>query len=230
MRRFVAVVVLALLGCAPPQPPPKCAALPAEGSFCGDGTRWNQGVQKCEAIPMEACKPGLAWQKTACMPCPDNTHWAAGHCVANNTLARADKGGPKWVAGSSTDPPNMVFGGWDDDAGIDFYVCRGVHSNGTHPGRLAGKKCHIGYGGKEVVLTTYEVLTSLAEPQWDAVSSGGVPANAFVGGEEPTGKLVVCRVETGAMMLPGKVIGGTCHYGLNGVEGSSPVYEVAVFP
>lgn len=230
MRRYVAIF-LVLFGCGPQPKPKACPKLPAEESFCGVGTRFNEEARKCEVISMDKCKPGLAWNKTACGPCPDNTHWALGYCVANSTLAKADKGGPKWVASTVTDPPNLIYAGWDDNAGIDFYFCRAAHQGGTHPGYLSKKQCHIGYGGKEIVLNTYEVLTSTAEPQWEWVEAGAkLPPNAFVGGEEPGSKLVVCRVESGMLLIPGKVVGGKCNYGLNGVEMRGETFEVPVFP
>jgi hypothetical protein len=230
MRRYAAIL-LVLFGCGPQPKPKVCPKVPEPATYCGGGTRFDDTKGTCVAIPMDKCKPGFAWNMTSCAPCPDNTHWYLGTCVANTTLPKADKGGPKWVASTENEPQNLLYAGWDDDAGLDFYFCRATHNKGTHPGYLSKKQCHIGYGGKEVVLNTYEVLTSTAEPRWEWVENGAaLPTNAFVGGEENGKGLVVCRVEAGAKLIPGKVVGGKCNYGLNGAELSAPTYEVPVFP
>lgn len=39
-----------------------------------------------------------------------------------------------------------------------LYVCRANHKKGVHPGKIVGKNCNFGWGGKEVFVPNYEVL------------------------------------------------------------------------
>ncbi|MBI1890665.1 MAG: DUF3421 domain-containing protein [Burkholderiales bacterium] len=60
-----------------------------------------------------------------------------------------------WVGGPNV-PANAVIGG--QEPGRNLPVCRGSHQGGVHPGKVVAGKCNIGWGGKEITLTGFEVL------------------------------------------------------------------------
>ena len=67
----------------------------------------------------------------------------------------------KWQSVSNQQiPPNALIGGQSGDR--NFYICRGQHQQGIHPGKLIGQVCSIGYGGKEIRLDRYEILVETA--------------------------------------------------------------------
>lgn len=58
-------------------------------------------------------------------------------------------------------PRNAVVGGYQQDPSYTgpLYICRTAYGDGTHPGKLIAGKCNIGYGGQEIALSNYQVLT-----------------------------------------------------------------------
>ena len=54
--------------------------------------------------------------------------------------------------------PNTVKGGVHKN-GTNMYICRAHMGDGVHPGKLYGKTCYIGWGGKEHAVTKYEYFT-----------------------------------------------------------------------
>lgn len=66
----------------------------------------------------------------------------------------------RWVpAGGGVVPPGAVVGGHEAN-GAPQYVCRAYYNGGMHPGKVVGTNCNIGWGGTEVTIPTYEVLTT----------------------------------------------------------------------
>ena len=65
-----------------------------------------------------------------------------------------------WLKSSGTMPDHAVKAG--TERGLDLYVGRAFHENGTHPGKIfksgSNNICNIGYGGKEITFSTFEVL------------------------------------------------------------------------
>ena len=108
----------------------------------------------------------------------------------------------------------------------------GIHPGKTRPG-FSG--CNIGYGGAEVTVPTYEVLTS--NVAWNIARNGSVPPNAIVVGKEGPqdggANLAMCRAiypaGTGGMHI-GKVRPGFsgCNIGWGGKEVTVPEYQVAI--
>jgi len=72
-------------------------------------------------------------------------------------------GAPKWVAASGGQVPAGALGAGAEKApGKEtLYVCRAKYHDGVHPGKLHATfhGCNIGFGGKEVTVKDYEVLT-----------------------------------------------------------------------
>ena len=126
-------------------------------------------------------------------------------------------------------PPGAVATGIE--RGANLYVCRVTQSDGSkHPGKLiVNDGCHIGYGGRELNLKSYEVM--VGSVNWVASSQGrAVPAGAVIAGVERGTNLYVCR----STMSAGSVHGGklmgtdTCHVGYGGREYPQTSFEVAV--
>lgn len=68
---------------------------------------------------------------------------------------------PPWIAAANgTIPPGAVAYGREAD-GREQFVCRGAYGGGTHLGKIASgfRGCNIGYGGREITLSQYEVMT-----------------------------------------------------------------------
>jgi len=134
----------------------------------------------------------------------------------------------RWVpAPGGAVPPSAIIGG--QEPGRLLPVCRGAYNNGVHPGKVVAGKCNIGWGGREIELRQFEVLTgNPASVRWQAVAGGAMPAGAFVGGQEPGRQLVVCRAAYQTGVHPGKVVAGKCNIGWGGKERVLTAYEVMV--
>lgn len=65
----------------------------------------------------------------------------------------------RWVpASNGVVPPGAVRGGFEP-GNPALYICRAPYAGGLHPGKIVGTSCNFGYGGLEVLASTYEVLT-----------------------------------------------------------------------
>jgi len=124
-------------------------------------------------------------------------------------------------------PANVVMGG--EENGQKLPVCRCEHNGGTHPGKVVKNMCHIGWGGKEVYLKTYDLLVhnSATQISWQKVSGNKLPTNAFKGGSENgkpmyVGQAIFSRGGRSAGTHPGKIFtsNGTliCNFGYGGTE------------
>lgn len=120
-----------------------------------------------------------------------------------------------WVNRSTGQPikQNMLIGG-DNGDGRLMPVCRGYHNNGWHAGKMLADMCNFGWGGKEIVTRSYQVLTGTGV--WRR------PANdlqhAYVGGGAQGESYRICRAAYGAGVHPGKVVRGRCNIGYGGRE------------
>eukprot|EP00727_Mastigamoeba_balamuthi_P002181 m51a1_g11960 hypothetical protein (330) ;mRNA; r:794768-796064 len=104
-------------------------------------------------------------------------------------------------------PPNAVVGGRDVD-GTDLYVARAMHNGSMIPGKGHPKHgcCYVSFGGREVPVRSYEVLTAAPGcfPRWQTVMPGtpiqGTQAGHDVGGQP----LYVARMYFNGTMCLGK--------------------------
>lgn len=64
----------------------------------------------------------------------------------------------RWVAGIGGSAPADAYAG-GEEPGRKLFICRAPYRNGVHPGKLVGKNCMIGWGGREIPGPKYEVLT-----------------------------------------------------------------------
>ncbi len=78
-----------------------------------------------------------------------------------------------WIKSNGELPKHAIKAGTEN--GLDMYIGRVFYEGGTHPGKIfkAGENyiCNIGYGGKELTLTTFEVLVEhKSHPKPEALS------------------------------------------------------------
>jgi hypothetical protein len=132
-----------------------------------------------------------------------------------------------WLPGHGSRVRYAVRGG-HTSAG-DLYVCRGYYKDGTHYGKEAGGRCLIGWGGSEVALSNYEVLSARLA-HWAAAGPDRLPDGA-VGGDKAGGwDLYVCRGRYRDGVHPGKYLDGRCYIGWGGQEIKLQNFEVLVIP
>ncbi len=144
---------------------------------------------------------------------------------ATSTPAAPAAGGSlKWVASAGAVPPNAVMGG--QERGRTLPICRGAYQGGTHPGKLVAGKCNIGWGGREITLGSFEILTSNnARLAW---VPGPTAAGMVIGGQEPGRTLPICRGAYQGGTHPGKLVAGKCNIGWGGREITLGSFEVLV--
>ena len=88
----------------------------------------------------------------------------------------------------------------------------------------AGKgSCNISYGGHEMQLHAFELLTGHGA-RWEAPQPG--LAGAFAAGQEHGQPLYLCQAEYNGGLHPGKVIGGHCDISFAGKEIPIASYRV----
>ena len=110
-----------------------------------------------------------------------------------------------------------------------LYSCRAQFEGGVHPGKVRPKLggCHIPYGGKEIIINSYEVL--VASPVWVQGFGDKMKPRAIKTGKEAYGPaLFSCRAKFERGMHPGKIrpgFGG-CMVPFGGKEILVTTYEV----
>jgi hypothetical protein len=130
----------------------------------------------------------------------------------------------KWVASTGAVPANAVIGG--QEPGRTLPICRGAYQGGVHPGKVVAGKCNIGWGGKEIILGSFEVLVSdNAKLAW---VPGPTATGMVIGGQEPGRTLPICRIAYQGGVHPGKVVAGKCNIGWGGKEITLGSFEVLV--
>ena len=72
--------------------------------------------------------------------------------------------GVEWQTWNGRLPRHAIQGGVDLYGTAPLYICRARHVNGVHPGKLLNRRCHIAWGGSEVVLHQFEVLVATNGP------------------------------------------------------------------
>lgn len=100
------------------------------------------------------------------------------------------------------------------EAADGLFVCRGYYRDGTHIGSLREDEetCLIGWGGREVALTSYEILTDVAGTWVSGTPT--MPRGALWGGNHNDGTAhYVCRVSYDGLYHVGKTAQGRCNIG-----------------
>lgn len=130
-------------------------------------------------------------------------------------------------------PHNAVRAGQDSDGAL-IYVGRAVHQGDLIPCKVLPSKraAYVAYGGKEVLVSSYEVLTGTGF-SWIGSSNGNTPTGAVVVGNQQNGEpLYVGRANFQGSLTPGKVQKShMCLYiPYAGAEHRVVQYEVLVEP
>ncbi len=123
--------------------------------------------------------------------------------------------------------PSALRGGHEANGSV-LYIARVKHGNGVHMGkaRANSREAFIPFGGKELVLSNYEVFTGTG--QWVKASANNFPANAIQGGYEADGNaLYIARAVIDGGYHPGKARkNGDGFIPFGGVERIVKDYEV----
>ena len=116
-----------------------------------------------------------------------------------------------------------------------LYVCRGNYKNSVHPGKLWKSWCHIGWGGKEVLLDKYDVMiTKVGKMQLEWVASNSSPLTAVQGGYNDASEgyggypLMICRGPYKKGVHLGKLWKRNCNIGWGAKEVILTDYQVLV--
>lgn len=64
-----------------------------------------------------------------------------------------------WVNGSNGFTPRHALPGGSEH-NRTLYICQANYENGTHTGKVIGKNCNFGWGGREVIMPNYNILVS----------------------------------------------------------------------
>jgi hypothetical protein len=121
---------------------------------------------------------------------------------------------------------NWVVGGHEGT--FTLALCRAPYQKVVNPGKLLGSACNIGWGGKEVAISSgFEVLVrALKQPanagyfptdNWRAPSELPAAAtfHAGSGGQNP---MRACRAQHNGNWHPGKEVAGKCNITWGGTE------------
>lgn len=146
----------------------------------------------------------------------------AGQAVAGIGWNTNAQGG--WV------PADAIQAGQESN-GTPLYSCTATYNSGNHPGkvRAAFGGCNIGYGGKEITLRNYSVLTG--NGWWAPATFGAIPYNAVQAGSEANQEpLFICRAKLFGGVHPGKIRQGFagCNIAYGSNEHVVPAYDVLV--
>jgi hypothetical protein len=137
----------------------------------------------------------------------------------------------QWVRFEGKLPQNAVIGGLETNRALA--VCRAVYQGGTHPGKVVGETCNIGYGGAEKSIQDFEVLVNSGSVELDWIKTDGeMPENAIEAGGENGLSIYIGRSFHENGTHPGKVFkaGGNyiCNIGWGGKEITHNTFEILV--
>lgn len=124
--------------------------------------------------------------------------------------------------------PDLTVGGLMPDT-MPIWMCGGFVNGGFHLGQTGiwTDSCSVGYGGKEVKLTEFQMLTG--DANWTP-SNGSVPGNAMAAGYEANGDILYfCRaMKDGQYLTIGKYRPGFsgCDVGDSGGEYTITPFDI----
>lgn len=169
---------------------------------------------------------------------------APGHKFATDALAKINALAPTPPPSPTNSSPKSqaVWTGVSATNGIDTSVlrvgeengqrlplCRAAYNGGTHPGKIVNGRCHFGYGGAEVNVATFEVLTATANPSFSLNTTGN--GDKFIVGAESNGQpLYLCSGAYQNGTHPGKIVNGKCNITYGGSEVSVASFNTYYFP
>lgn len=143
--------------------------------------------------------------------------------------------GYSWVPSSVHSPPpfNAVSAGHDSD-GTPIFVGRALEGFTTIPAKVMPSKqaCYVSHDGQELLKHNFDYLVGEGF-EWVGSSSGHVPDNAVLAGNEPSGEPhYVGRAPYDGSLTPGKIHQShQCIYiAYGGMEIAIRDYEVLIAP
>jgi len=140
----------------------------------------------------------------------------------SRTASRGKPGKITWVKSTGRLPRSAFYGG--KERGKSLAICSAFYKGGWHPGKVLSGKCNIGWGGKERVIRSFQVLTTKGSR---FVWSKNTRAKSQVAGGRERGRvLYICRASYKGGMHPGKVVSRKCNIGWGGKEVALSKYEV----
>jgi hypothetical protein len=128
----------------------------------------------------------------------------------------------EWVSYKGNLPANVVYGGQEN--GQKLAVCRCNYNGALHAGKVVSGKCNIGWGGREIIASSFEILVKKMETDlnWVSISGGNMPTNAVISGVENGRQLYVGKANYANGVHPGKVFWNgsrfICNIGYGGKE------------
>jgi len=126
--------------------------LPMNAVIGGYQPRPRATLYVCRAFYQNGMHPGKLFNGRC------NIGWGGSEIVMSDYQVLVARGSLNWVpARQGYVPTNAVQGG-DNGDGTPLYVCQINYRGGTHPGKIVGRNCNIGWGGREVVSPFYNVL------------------------------------------------------------------------
>uniref|UniRef100_A0A336MS45 CSON006343 protein n=1 Tax=Culicoides sonorensis TaxID=179676 RepID=A0A336MS45_CULSO len=138
-----------------------------------------------------------------------------------------------WVPSlpNGTIPRNALQVGNDQDGSL-IYVGRARHIGDLLIAKVIPrqKAAYVAYGGKEILVTSYEVLVGDGF-SWVGSSNGHVPENSVIAGHTSNGEpLYIGRARHAGSLTPGKIqkSHGCLYIPFDGSEVSIRTYEVLV--
>ncbi|XP_066259122.1 uncharacterized protein [Euwallacea similis] len=143
----------------------------------------------------------------------------------------------RWVdvAPGAMFPAFAIQGGKDVD-GSPIYVGQGFHNGDWLPAKVIPNKraVYVPYGGKEIAVPTFKVLTGRMPHRfvWVSCAGGNVPPGAVPGGRTSGGEILyVGRVHHGGSLTIGKVhpTHGSCYIPFGGREHPYKSYEILTY-
>lgn len=133
-----------------------------------------------------------------------------------------------WISYEGNVPENAVSGG--NENGSDLPVCRGAYNGAVHPGKLIANKCNIGWGGREIELSSFDVLVNSGVPLKWVRYTGQIPPGAVEAGVENGKSLFVGQfTRPDGSVHAGKVFGKPGNYIFNYGYGGKEITEKSNF-
>ncbi|EJD41659.1 hypothetical protein AURDEDRAFT_169317 [Auricularia subglabra TFB-10046 SS5] len=154
---------------------------------------------------------------------------------------RGPTGPATWILTNGTNiPQGAIKGG--EERGETLYIGRAYYEGGIQVGKAArhfGDRgaCHIGYGGDEIKLSTYEILVGDMRGIWwhnfgGKFNVGRLNAQPVEGGREADGTpLYIIQAEYNAELHPGKISDKLAHglFCFGGKERDAASYNVLCY-
>ncbi|MBS1806679.1 MAG: DUF3421 domain-containing protein [Acidobacteria bacterium] len=104
-----------------------------------------------------------------------------------------------------------------EENGQRLPLCRAAYNGGTHPGKIVNGKCHFAYGGTEINVSSFDVLTATQNPAFMLNTTGN--GEKFIVGAESNGQpLYLCSAAYQNGTHPGKIVNGKCNITWGGSE------------